>query len=80
MLDAGLLCTLASDDPSMFHAFLADEYELCRRAFGFDDGTIAALAGNGVRASFAPAELKAELDAAIAGWLGDEGQESGASR
>jgi adenosine deaminase len=80
MLDAGLLCTLASDDPSMFHAFLTDEYELCRRAFGFDDRAIAALAGNGVRASFAPAELKAELDRAIADWIGDEDQEAGASR
>jgi adenosine deaminase len=79
MLDAGLLCSLASDDPSMFHAFLTDEYELCRRVFGFDDRAIAALAGNGVRASFASAELKAKLDAAIAAWLDDD-QEAGASR
>jgi adenosine deaminase len=79
MLDAGLLCSLASDDPSMFHAFLTDEYELCRRVFGFDDRAIAALAGNGVRASFASAELKAKLDAAIAAWLDDD-QEAGSSR
>jgi adenosine deaminase len=72
MLDAGLLCTLASDDPSMFHAFISDEYERCRRAFGFDDRRIAELARNGVRASFAPDPLKAELDRAIGAWLGTQ--------
>ena len=71
MLDAGLRCTLASDDPSMFHSFLGDEYELCRRVFGFDDEAIAKLARNGVRASFAPPELAAELEAAIDAWLGN---------
>jgi adenosine deaminase len=80
MLDAGLTCTLASDDPSMFHSFVTDEYELCRRVFGFDDRAIAALASNGVRASFAPPHLKAELEAAIGVWLGASGQEAGASR
>jgi adenosine deaminase len=69
MLDAGLRCTLASDDPSMFHSFVTDEYELCRRAFGFDDHRIAALARNGVWASFASEDLKAELESAIDGWL-----------
>jgi adenosine deaminase len=81
MLDAGLLCTLASDDPSMFHSFLTDEFELSRRVFGFDDRAIAALARNGVRASFAPEDLKGELDAAIGDWLAaDDDQEAGTSR
>jgi adenosine deaminase len=70
MLDAGLLCTLASDDPSMFHSPLADEYGRVREAFGFDDARIADLARNGVRASFAPDGTKAELSAAIDAWLG----------
>jgi adenosine deaminase len=70
MLEAGLRCTLASDDPSMFHSFLFDEYELCRRGLGFDDETLATLARNGVRASFAPAELAAELERGIDAWLG----------
>jgi adenosine deaminase len=69
MLDAGLLCTLASDDPSMFHSFVKQEYELCRRAFGFDDGRLATLARNGVRASFADDPLKRELEAGIDAWL-----------
>jgi adenosine deaminase len=68
MLEAGLTCSLASDDPSMFHAFLTDEYELCRRELGFDDERIAELARGGVRASFAPEEIKADLEAGIASW------------
>lgn len=70
MLDAGIRCSLASDDPSMFHSFLTGEYELSRRVFGFDDERIARLATSGVRTSFAPEELKAEVEAEIAGWLG----------
>lgn len=69
MLDAGLVCTLASDDPSMFHSWIADEYEVCRRVLGFDDERIALLARNGVRASFADASTKAELELAISAWL-----------
>jgi adenosine deaminase len=72
MLEAGLRCTLASDDPSMFHAFLGDEYELCRRELGFGDETLAALARNGVRASFAPPELKSELERGVDAWLMDK--------
>jgi adenosine deaminase len=69
MLDAGLVCTLASDDPTMFGSPLAGEYEHCRSVFGFDDERLAELARNGVRASFAPAELKAELEASIGDWI-----------
>ena len=69
MLDAGLTCTLASDDPSMFHSFIGDEYEVCRGALGFDDERIATLARNGVRASFADDELKGELERGIDDWL-----------
>lgn len=72
MLEAGLRCSLASDDPSMFHSFLVEEYELCRREFGFDDRAIAALARGGVRASFAPPELAAQIEEAIVAWVDAE--------
>jgi adenosine deaminase len=68
MLESGLRCTLASDDPSMFHSFLAGEYEICRRVFGFDDGRLAELARNGVRASFADPDMKASLETGIDAW------------
>lgn len=69
MLDAGIRCSLASDDPSMFHSFLGDEYEMCRRVFDFDDRRLAELSRGGVRASFAPEELKIELEHGIDAWL-----------
>lgn len=69
MLDAGLPCSLASDDPSMFHSFIADEYEVCRRVLGFDDERLATLARNGVAVSFADDETKAELESAIDTWV-----------
>ena len=69
MLDAGLRCTLGSDDPSMFHSFLGDEYALCRRTLGFEDERLAGLARSGVRASFAPESLKADLEHGIDAWL-----------
>jgi adenosine deaminase len=73
MLDAGLTCTLASDDPSMFHSWIADEYEVCREVLGFDDERLAALARNGVCASFADGAVKAELEHGISTWLGAAG-------
>jgi adenosine deaminase len=73
MLDAGLRCTLASDDPSMFHSWISDEYEVCRRELGFDDERLATMARNGVRASFADEALKAELEAGIDRWLSGVG-------
>lgn len=69
MLEAGLMCTLSSDDPSMFHSAITDEYEVCRHALGFDDVRIATLARNGVRASFADGATKAELEQGVAAWL-----------
>ena len=69
LLEAGLLCTLASDDPTMFGSPLAGEYELCRSAFGFDDVLLAVLARNGVRASFAPDALKDVLERGIDAWV-----------
>jgi len=68
MLEAGLTCTLASDDPSMFGSGLTGEYELCRSVFGFDDEAIAALALAGVEASFAEEGTKDRLAAEIRAW------------
>jgi adenosine deaminase len=73
MLDAGLTCTLASDDPSMFHSWIADEYEVCRDVLGFDDELLATLAMNGVRVSFADEAMKVELERSISEWVGAAG-------
>lgn len=70
LLDAGLLVTVNTDIPAMTGAGLAEEYRQLRDSFGYDDAVIAGLARAGVRASFAPADLKARLLSGIDAWLG----------
>ena len=56
--DQGLMVTLNSDDPAMFHTSLAREYQLAQEAFGFTDEHLRELARNSFEASFLPAEKK----------------------
>ncbi|MEF2975889.1 adenosine deaminase [Subtercola sp. YIM 133946] len=69
MLEAGLLVTLNSDDPSYFGGYIGDNYIAVQETFGFTDAAMAALAMNSIAASFAPAARKAELRAAVAAWV-----------
>jgi adenosine deaminase len=69
LLEAGLRVTVNTDIPAMTGAGLADEYRLLRDPFGYDDAVIAEVARTGVRASFAPAEVKAHLLSQIGAWL-----------
>jgi adenosine deaminase/aminodeoxyfutalosine deaminase len=59
--DQGLMVTLNSDDPAMFHTSLAREYQLAQEAFGFTDEHLRELARNSFEASFLPAEKKLEF-------------------
>ncbi len=59
--DQGLMLTLATDDPAMFHTSLVDEYQLVQQAFGFTDEHLRELARNSFEASFLPAEKKVEF-------------------
>jgi len=61
LFDAGLLVTLNTDDPAMFHTSLAREYELAQDVFGFTDEHIRELARNSLEASLLPAEKKIVL-------------------
>jgi aminodeoxyfutalosine deaminase len=65
MLAAGVPVTLATDDPGMFHTDLNREYLLCHEHFGMGRAELAGLARTGVRASFAPDDLKTSLLAEI---------------
>ncbi|MCU1480702.1 MAG: addB [Subtercola sp.] len=69
MLEAGLLVTVNSDDPSYFGGYLGDNYVAVQDTFGFSDEAMAALALNSVQASFAPDDRKAELRTQIAEWV-----------
>ena len=61
MFDEGVLITLNSDDPAMFHTSLAAEYEIAQDVFGFTDEHLRELARNSLEASFLPAEKKIQL-------------------
>ena len=65
MLDHGVVVTLNTDDPPMFGATLEGEYLAVASALGLQPAEVAALARNGVEASFLPAHRKAELVAEI---------------
>jgi aminodeoxyfutalosine deaminase len=61
LVDAGVLVTLATDDPGMFHSALNAEYLLCHEIFSYDRDQLTQLAINGVTASFAPDEVKSAI-------------------
>jgi adenosine deaminase len=58
---AGVLVSINTDDPGLLATTLPREYALCQAQFGWSDPVIADLAGNAIRASFAPPDLQASL-------------------
>ncbi len=63
--DAGVTVTINSDDPPMFGTTLNREYEIAADLLDLDDSGVADLARAAVGASFASADVKAELLAEI---------------
>jgi adenosine deaminase/aminodeoxyfutalosine deaminase len=59
--DAGVLVTLNTDDPDMFHTSLTNEYRIAQQVFGFTEAELRELARNSFRASFLPDEKKREI-------------------
>jgi adenosine deaminase/aminodeoxyfutalosine deaminase len=59
--DQGVMITLNSDDPAMFHTSLNREYQVAQEFFGFTDEHLRELARNSFEASFLPAEKKLEF-------------------
>ncbi|MDT0452584.1 adenosine deaminase [Streptomyces hesseae] len=74
MVAAGVLVTVNSDDPPMFGTDLNTEYAVAARLLDLDARGVAALARNGVEASFmdpaGKAALTAEIEAYTATWRG----------
>jgi adenosine deaminase len=67
MVDAGLTCTVNTDDPSMFSTDLANEYlTLAAQGFSFDE--LWQLNLNGLRASFLSQEKKEALEQDWSAW------------
>lgn len=69
LLDAGLRCSVNADDPLLFGSGLLDEYELCRREFGFDDERMAFIARCSIESGGAPADVKTVALARIDAWM-----------
>lgn len=69
LLDAGVRCSVNADDPLLFGPGLLEEYELCRREFGFGDERMAAIARASIDAGGAPDGVKASAFTGIDAWL-----------
>lgn len=52
LIDRGLMVTINSDDPTMFHTSVTNEYQKLHHELGFTWNTLKMLALNGVKASF----------------------------
>ncbi|MGW1064515.1 adenosine deaminase [Streptomyces aureus] len=52
MMDAGLLCTVNSDDPAYFGGYAGDNFDAVREALGLDQERLRELARNSFEASF----------------------------
>ena len=72
LFEAGVPIALGADDPLLFGARLAAQYEFARRYQGFTDEELAELARQSVRAARAPAEVRQRLLADIDAWLAAE--------
>ncbi|MEU2181102.1 adenosine deaminase [Streptomyces thermolilacinus] len=72
LFDAGVPMALGADDPLLFGARLADQYEIARRHHGFTDAELAELARQSVLGSVAPEDVRAKLLAGIDAWLAQD--------
>ncbi len=70
LYDAGARIALGADDPLLFGARLAEQYQSARDVHGFSDTELADLARSSILASTAPDDIRAVILAEIEGWLG----------
>ena len=63
-----MLVSVNTDDPALLGASLVGEYSLCRQAFAWTDEVTKAVARTSIEASFADANIKANLLKALGSW------------
>ena len=73
MLAAGLNVCVNSDDPAYFGGYVDDNFAALAAGFSFDADTVATLAANSIRSSFAGADRKAALLAELSEWRTQQG-------
>ncbi|MFF9159293.1 adenosine deaminase [Streptomyces longwoodensis] len=69
LFEAGVPMALGADDPLLFGARLAAQYELARRHHGFTDRELAELARQSIRGSAAPEDVRTKLLGGVDDWL-----------
>jgi len=72
MMNAGLACSIGSDDPLLFGGSLLEEYRLARDEIGLSEQDLAACAKTSFGHSAAPARLQLKAMVAIREWLNDD--------
>lgn len=65
MMEAGLMCTVNSDDPAYFGGYIAENFSETAAALHLTDAQVISLARNSFEASFIDAESKRRYQAAI---------------
>lgn len=65
---AGVRVSVNTDDPALLGASLVGEYGLCRQTFGWTDEITKSVARTSIEASFASADVKAQLVEALKAW------------
>jgi aminodeoxyfutalosine deaminase len=66
--DAGVAVVISSDDPPFFHTTLVDELHRAVGLLAGDEDVLADLQVAAARAAFAPAAVRAELEARVEAW------------
>jgi adenosine deaminase len=61
LMEAGVMVTLASDDPPYFGASIGGEYAVCRDWYGFDDDRLRTITRTAIEAAFCEKTLKQSL-------------------
>ncbi|MFI1797696.1 adenosine deaminase [Streptomyces sp. NPDC020379] len=69
LYEAGVPIALGADDPLLFGARLAAQYDVAREHHGFTDAELAELARQSVRASRAPRDVREKLLSGVDDWL-----------
>jgi adenosine deaminase len=68
LIEAGVLVTVNTDDPAMFHSSLAGEFRVLDEVFGLAEATIENISLAPVEASWASPETKRNLHDRITAW------------
>ena len=70
LLDAGITCTVSTDDPISFGNHIEDEYHLLAEGLGFSHHDLAEVAKNGFKVALAPADWRQQQIRQIDSLLG----------